>query len=209
VSLEKGLSDLRIGVALSGIFGGAEEDVANAIELAAGVFEGLGASVERILIDSDVPGGIVTTEASVIYEDSLGRSPELFSDRIRGMLLTAQQRPVRYYATARRQQETLRRAFEVALAQVDVIVTATTPMAAPKFGELSEAEASRLLTRYTQPINFVGLPALSLPCGTTADGMPIGMQVVGRPWSEAQICAVGMAFEAERDSTWPSPPVVG
>ena len=52
-----------------------------------------------------------------------------------------------------------------------------------------------VLTRLTAPFNFTGLPALSLPCGVTQDGLPIGLQVVGAPWAERRVLRVGRAYE--------------
>jgi len=52
-----------------------------------------------------------------------------------------------------------------------------------------------LLTRFTAPFNLTGLPALSLPCGFSSDGLPIGLQIVGRPWAEAAVLRAGQAYE--------------
>jgi aspartyl-tRNA(Asn)/glutamyl-tRNA(Gln) amidotransferase subunit A len=193
--LDQDIREVRVGLALDGIFSGSDHGLAQAVERAAQALESAGARVRRVLIDGDVPGGIITTEGSVLYEEELARAPELFGDRVRNMFLAARDRPVRYYAESRRRQDLLRRTFELALEDVDVIITPSTPTAAPRFSGLDTTTASRSLTMYTGPANLTGLPALSVPCGVTDENLPVGMQIIGRRWAERQICSVGMAFE--------------
>jgi aspartyl-tRNA(Asn)/glutamyl-tRNA(Gln) amidotransferase subunit A len=93
-------------------------------------------------------------------------------------------------------------AFEVA----DVIVTPTVPIAAPPIGETTarwgeETEAlGSTLTRFTRPFNLTGLPAVSIPCGFTADGLPVGMQIAGKAFDESTVLRVAYAYE--QASTW-------
>jgi len=68
-------------------------------------------------------------------------------------------------------------------------------------------EAARTLTRFTAPFNFTGLPALSLPCGFTASGLPIGLQVVGGHWREADVLRAGEAFEQATEWHLRKPPL--
>jgi aspartyl-tRNA(Asn)/glutamyl-tRNA(Gln) amidotransferase subunit A len=60
---------------------------------------------------------------------------------------------------------------------------------------LDAVATASVLTRLTSPFNFTGLPALSVPCGVTADGLPMGLQIVGAPWAERRVLRVGHAFE--------------
>jgi aspartyl-tRNA(Asn)/glutamyl-tRNA(Gln) amidotransferase subunit A len=71
--------------------------------------------------------------------------------------------------------------------------------AAPPISGPDALELARWLTRYTAPFNLTGLPALSLPCGFTSDGLPIGLQMVARPWGEARLLQAGYAFEQATD----------
>jgi aspartyl-tRNA(Asn)/glutamyl-tRNA(Gln) amidotransferase subunit A len=57
-----------------------------------------------------------------------------------------------------------------------------------------------LLTRFTRPFNYLGLPALAVPCGFLASGLPVGMQLVGRPFAEAEVLRLGHAFQ--RATEW-------
>ncbi|MCZ7551520.1 MAG: amidase family protein [Anaerolineales bacterium] len=71
----------------------------------------------------------------------------------------------------------------------------TTPITAPPIEGKDALELAGLLTRYTAPFNLTGFPALSLPCGLAEDGLPVGLQLVAPPWSEARLLRAGAAFE--------------
>jgi len=75
------------------------------------------------------------------------------------------------------------------------LLTPATPITAPVIEGLDSIEAARQLTRCTAPFNLAGLPALSLPCGLSAAGLPIGLQIVAAPWNEARVLRAGRAFE--------------
>jgi aspartyl-tRNA(Asn)/glutamyl-tRNA(Gln) amidotransferase subunit A len=103
-----------------------------------------------------------------------------------------------------------------AFASVEVLATPTLPLCA---WEVSEShveiagQAEHVLHacwRFTYPWNLTGLPALSLPCGF-AEGLPVGLQLIGRPFDEAMILRVGHAYEAaiRWHERWPPEPVVG
>ena len=104
------------------------------------------------------------------------------------------------YALARRTRDELRRAYAVALSEWDAILLPTTPTTAPlRDGEDAVAAAARL-TAYTSPFNLTGLPAISIPCGFDTAGLPIGLQLVARPWAEARLLRIARAYE--RATTW-------
>jgi aspartyl-tRNA(Asn)/glutamyl-tRNA(Gln) amidotransferase subunit A len=85
--------------------------------------------------------------------------------------------------------------------QIDVLFTPATPLPAPRIGQAtvtlggSEEDTRLASTRFMRGINALGLPAISLPCGSTADGLPSGLQIVGRAWAEKQILSVAAAME--------------
>ncbi|MCA2002627.1 MAG: amidase, partial [Chloroflexi bacterium] len=68
-------------------------------------------------------------------------------------------------------------------------------------------ERARLLTRFTAPFNLTGLPALSVPCGFTKEGLPIGLQIVSRAWNEAGVLRAGYAFEQATEWHKRKPPL--
>jgi len=99
------------------------------------------------------------------------------------------------YALARRKQVEGRRRFELFFEKFDILLLPTTPFPAPPVEETGAIEAARQLTRFTAPFNLTGLPALTLPCGFTKMGLPVGLQIVTKHWAEAKVLQAGYAFE--------------
>jgi Asp-tRNA(Asn)/Glu-tRNA(Gln) amidotransferase A subunit family amidase len=104
------------------------------------------------------------------------------------------------YIQQRRELEEARRSIRAVFAEVDVLVTPTMPIPAPMIAELKASpEALRpaelKLLRNTRPFNVWGLPAISVPCGFTEDGLPIGLQIAGPHWREDLVLRVAYAYE--------------
>jgi aspartyl-tRNA(Asn)/glutamyl-tRNA(Gln) amidotransferase subunit A len=103
-----------------------------------------------------------------------------------------------YYRQAQKVRTLLARDFQKAFAEVDVIVTPTTPTAAFKLGEKVDDPVSMYLADiFTVTADLVGIPGVSVPCGSTKDGLPIGVQILGRHFDEATILRVGHVVEHE------------
>ena len=101
-----------------------------------------------------------------------------------------------YYLKAQKARTLVRQDFESTLRQCDAIVAPTTPTTAFKIEEMTEDPLRMYLSDvFTVPANLAGLPALSLPCGFDRAGLPIGMQIIGRPFDEATVLRLGHAFE--------------
>jgi aspartyl-tRNA(Asn)/glutamyl-tRNA(Gln) amidotransferase subunit A len=92
-------------------------------------------------------------------------------------------------------------AFTAAMADVDALVAPTLPITAQPLGQVDTTAAGLdesvrfALTRLPGPTNLLGLPSLSLPCGVSTAGLPVGVQLIGRAWSEATLYRVGHALE--------------
>jgi aspartyl-tRNA(Asn)/glutamyl-tRNA(Gln) amidotransferase subunit A len=95
--------------------------------------------------------------------------------------------------------------FQAAFDRVDAIVAPVTAVSATRIGQrhaeiAGEMETVRsALVRLNRPANFTGHPAISLPCGFTREGLPIGMQLIGPRWSEARLLAIAFAYEQATD----------
>ncbi len=100
--------------------------------------------------------------------------------------------------TARRSREEYRERMEDAVAEVDLVVTPTLPVVAPRIGEGAPGDIGvrEALVSRTFPFNALGWPALALPCGTAEDGLPASVQIVGRAGADALVLAAGLALEA-------------
>jgi aspartyl-tRNA(Asn)/glutamyl-tRNA(Gln) amidotransferase subunit A len=102
-----------------------------------------------------------------------------------------------YYNRARRVRTLIRRDFEEAFAAgVDAILTPTTPSAAFPLGSASDDPVQMYLNDvFTVTVNLAGLPGVSVPAGLDAAGLPLGLQLIGRPWEEGEMLAAAQAIE--------------
>jgi aspartyl-tRNA(Asn)/glutamyl-tRNA(Gln) amidotransferase subunit A len=113
-----------------------------------------------------------------------------------------------YYVRAQKVRTLIREDFTRAFTQVDALVTPTSPVPAFKLGEkVNDPLSMYLMDVCTLPCNLAGLPGLSLPCGFTKAGLPIGLQLMGRPFDEAKLLRIARAFEREHDYTRRQAPI--
>lgn len=190
----------RVALAQDEFFAKADEQVLTAVRKAAETFKALGAQVS----EAEFPGayeaakanGLMTpSDAAAFYRDQLQDRPQDFGEDVRQRLQSGAAYISTEYILARRSQTVLRRQFESFFSTFDILLTPTTPVPAPLLEGPNAVEQARLLTRFTAPFNLTGLPALSVPCGFTGDGLPMGLQIVGRPWAESKILNAGFAYE--------------
>jgi aspartyl-tRNA(Asn)/glutamyl-tRNA(Gln) amidotransferase subunit A len=106
-----------------------------------------------------------------------------------------------YYLKAQQVRSLIKKDFDLAFQHCDAIVTPTSPTTAFKLGEKTQDPLQMYLSDiYTISINLAGLPALSLPCGFDSDGLPIGMQIIGKHFDESTI--LGVAYSYEQSTDW-------
>lgn len=204
--LAEGARGLRVGVA-RGLFEPADAEVLAAVESALRTLARLDATVT----DVDVPElpvnevfGVMIAEAKEIHADTLAhRMDDLGRDL--QLYLSPPVGDAVWMASALRQARDYASAVRGVLESVDVLVSPTCPIAAPPIGaDVVQVGPIEMQTFFamalrTAPFNIAGLPALSLPCGFTSGGMPIGLQIVGRPFDEATVLRVGHAYEQVTD----------
>jgi Asp-tRNA(Asn)/Glu-tRNA(Gln) amidotransferase A subunit family amidase len=99
------------------------------------------------------------------------------------------------YSRARFKQRAFRQAVSHLFREIDLLVFPTTPIVAPVISESGTLAVSQLLLRHTGPFNLAGLPVITVPCGFSSDGLPIGLSIAGRPWEEALVLRAGHAFQ--------------
>ena len=104
-----------------------------------------------------------------------------------------------FYLRAQKVRTLIRQDFLNAYREVDALLTPTSPVPAFKLGEKSDPLALYLCDIYTIGVNLAGLPALSVPCGFTAGGLPIGLQLIGQPFAEANLLAMARVYEQAHD----------
>jgi len=201
---EGGARGIRIGVLGAPFSEDWQPAVAEAFERSLSVLERLGArraSLDARPLDQAYTAvhAIVASEAGAIHEPWLRERPDAYGLLLRqtlayGFIVTGAD-----YVNARREQARVTAALEALLDQVDVLVTPTLPRTALAVGEPTPREPRQAWNRLLVPFNLAGLPALSLPCGFDEDGLPIGLQIVGRAFGEATMLRVGLAFERETE----------
>jgi aspartyl-tRNA(Asn)/glutamyl-tRNA(Gln) amidotransferase subunit A len=198
--LERGVDGWRVALADDSFFTQADPEVLAAVQAAAGVFERLGARVDKVEIPNGqeaarANGLMVTSDAAAYHRERLRDRPENFGADVRQRLETGAAYTSTEYVIARRLQVEFRSQLERFFDDYELLLAPATPVAAPLLEGRDAVEQARTLTRFTAPFNLSGLPALSVPCGFTANGLPIGLQIVARPWGEAKLLRAAYAYE--------------
>jgi aspartyl-tRNA(Asn)/glutamyl-tRNA(Gln) amidotransferase subunit A len=198
--IEDAIKDVRVVIPTNHFFDGVDTEVDVAVREAARVLVSLGATVtEMALPRAELLGptqrAILLTDAAAVHREHLReRAADIGAD-VLTRLRTGQTFTGMDYAQARRDRDELRREWLAVLREHDVILSPTTPITAPpRDGEDAVAAAQRL-TANTSPFNLTGLPAVSVPCGFTQAGLPIGLQLAAGPWREALLLRVARAYE--------------
>jgi len=135
------------------------------------------------------------SDGAAVHRDRLKEHPDWFGEDIRRRLEEGAKTTSTEYILARRTQAEVRKRCEHFFESHDLLILPTTPITAPTIEGHDAVEQAGRLTRFTAPFNLAGLPALSLPCGFTKDGLPIGLQIVSRAWADARVLNAGYAFE--------------
>ena len=198
---------VRIGWPENYYFARAAGDVKAAVEKAARQAEQIGARVIPVRVPDvealNAAGRVILlAEASALYEPYLARRGDFGAD-VLALLDQGRLVPATDYVNAQRLRKALAAEFRELFDRIDCLFTPTTPITAPRIGqkevELDGAreDARIATTRLVRGFNVLGFPALSIPCGHSADGMPIGLQMIARPFEENLLLALGEALEAQ------------
>jgi len=206
--MERPVHDIRVGIDASVLDDNVDGQIVGAVHQAAATLQRLGARVQSITLPDYAPlrvaaATILLAEASAYHDESLQTTPELYSDAVRKRLRQGLTVRGIDYVHAQDERFKARARFLEIFQNFDVIITPTSvinPMT------IDEVRAEMILpaddpvkyrTRFTAPLNLMGLPGLSIPCGVTDDGMPIGMQLIGRPFAESTLFALANRYEQE------------
>lgn len=196
---------LRLGVPDAHFFERLDPEVEAAVRRALQQAEALGASVQPVrlpdMVALNTAGMVVQySEVAAVLEPHLGNrsrfGPDVLALVDQGRFLAAAD-----YVNAQRLRRQAQLDFRRVWDEIDCLVTPTTAIPAPRIGETlvrigdREEEVRSAATRLVRSFNALGLPALSLPCGMTAAGLPVGLQIVGPPFAEARILRAAAALE--------------
>lgn len=215
---ETNLRGLRIGVPENFYFEQLDPEVESHCRQALRTFESEGAILEPIRLPdieemNTVARVILLAEASAVHIRNLQSRPEDFGEDQVALLDQGRFISAVDYLNAQRRRRELCQAFARAFEKVDILAAPAVSVLPAKIGqtELSirgETHDVRLsTTRNCRALNLTGLPLLTLPCGFSADGLPVGLQLVGDAYDERRILAAGAGFQSVTDFHLQRPPV--
>ncbi|MFI1919397.1 amidase [Nocardia sp. NPDC020380] len=201
------LKGLRIGVPRNYYFDHVTPAIETTVRRAISELESQGAQ----LVEVEIPmtryiqatqWGLMVPEATAFHEKTLRTIPELYQPDVRILLEAGELMPAGDYLRAQRARTLMQQAWARVFEEVDVIAAPTVPLTAVQSGtdaitwpDGNNEGVSDAYVRLSAPANITGIPALSIPVGHDTDGMPIGMQLLARPFEEPALLRVGHAYE--------------
>jgi aspartyl-tRNA(Asn)/glutamyl-tRNA(Gln) amidotransferase subunit A len=211
------LKGLRIGVPTAFYVDDLDADVAKVLDETIAVLKREGADIVKVELPDQrqltaACQLVLATEAAAYHKRWLIERPQDYGAQVLMRLQNGLSIPGVLYLEAMRWRGPALSAYMAATAGVDAVLAPVAPVAAPTIAESdvgnspnAEAVIQRL-TRFTRPINYLGLPSLSIPTGFSAKGLPIGMQLIGRSFDEATLLTIGAAFQRVTDFHEKVPP---
>jgi aspartyl-tRNA(Asn)/glutamyl-tRNA(Gln) amidotransferase subunit A len=209
-ALADDIRGMRVAVPTNYFFDDVQPAVGDAVVEAVKRLEKLGAIIVPIavpgingIVDSWLP--IALAEAATYHQQSFRAKADLYGEDVRFLLEAGELTLATTYINAQRVRLAWKAALASAMRDVDVMVTPTLPNTAMRVGETvsrigsKEESVFAVSARFCAPFNMVGLPAASIPCGFAPNGLPIGLQIVGKPFDEAAVLRLGHAFESNTD----------
>lgn len=205
--LAGGCKHLRIGVVPGYFFEHLQAPVHDAVKEALATFVDLGAQLVDVEI-RNIHGNISaqltieSAEPSTYHQRTLRERPQDYGDDVRTLLEAGELLLATHYLQAQRYRALLRSEFLEAFRRVDVFVCPSLPFVATRLGETTveivpgqPEDMLSAIMQFTGVASLTGLPSLNVPCGFDPDGLPIGMQLIGRPFAEATLLRAGHAFQ--------------
>jgi aspartyl-tRNA(Asn)/glutamyl-tRNA(Gln) amidotransferase subunit A len=216
------LRGLRVGVPANYFFDDADQPVVAAIDAALAVLQERGARISRFdlpLMDAVAAyGGIVSrAEVAPIHAEWMRTDPQAYGAHISGRMYPGFAIPAAYYIEALSRRGPVLRGFAAEVfSKVDVLATPTIRTCLPTLRETDidhgppgTEHRFMAVSANTRPFNYLGLPAVSVPCGFDPNGCPIGLQIAGRPFGEGRILKVAGAYQSDTDWHLVRPPIPG
>jgi aspartyl-tRNA(Asn)/glutamyl-tRNA(Gln) amidotransferase subunit A len=212
--LDEEIAGLRVCFPREFFWEEVDEEVEAAVRASAQTFADLHAHVDEISLEilddlADLRAGVNLTavETYLHYRDYLENYPDRFDPIVVPRMMAGKEIKAVDFLRQQIAWADLRRRALRALESVDFLITPTTPFAAPLVddAEANYAQVNNLCLRNTSAVNLLGLCAISLPCGLTREGLPIGLQLIGRPFDEARLLRLAYAYEQATGCTQQNP----
>ena len=219
-ALDGDLRGLRVGVPTNYFSDGGDPAVLAAVEMALAILASRGAVIVPLalpLMDAvSAYGGIISrVEGGAIHAQWLRDRPADYAVHLSARLYSGFAIPGTYYVEALSRRGPILQAFaREVFAKVDVLATPTIRTCLPTLAETDidhgppgTERRFMAVSANTRPFNYLGLPAISIPCGFDPNGCPIGLQIAGRPFAEARVLIVADAYQRDTDFHQRRPPV--
>jgi Asp-tRNA(Asn)/Glu-tRNA(Gln) amidotransferase A subunit family amidase len=204
--IRKGVKSFRIGVPRQYFFDRIQPDVRRTVLAAIAVFERLGAAVSEVDLKgmeqtAELSAEITGDEALAYHGKWLEQRPQDYGRDVRSRLRRSQKNTAAAYIQAQQAMRAYRARLARVLDSVRLLLAPTLPVVAPGLNQKevriggSREDVRLALLRLTRPANLSGLPAISIPCGFSSEGLPVGLQLIGRPLDEATLLRAAYAYE--------------
>jgi aspartyl-tRNA(Asn)/glutamyl-tRNA(Gln) amidotransferase subunit A len=208
--LGRDVRGLKMGIPTDYYFDLVDPEVETAVRHAIAALEKLGMARRAVALPMMQYAGALRiagmADSLVVHEPFLATRRQDYGPDVLYRTLAGQFVLARDYAKAMKVQRLIKEEYARVLQEVDVLITPTAPVPAPPIGAKTvtlggsahavRGPGSGMISRNTSPSNATGLPAISVPCGFTAAGLPIGLQCIARPFEEALLFQVAHAYEA-------------
>jgi aspartyl-tRNA(Asn)/glutamyl-tRNA(Gln) amidotransferase subunit A len=201
-ALRASVSALRLGTPRAVFYDNIDPEIEAAMSTALAVLRRLTAGFREVSLqpisDMIVPN-IVLAENYAFHAPYFAKTPQLYHAAISRNLRQGSEVTAAAYIQSRRDLDGARREIGAVFSNADLLVTPTTAMPPPTIEEAVRLGIEVELNRNTAPFNVYGLPTISIPCGFTSSGLPIGMQISGPRFGEAKVLALAHAYEQATD----------
>jgi aspartyl-tRNA(Asn)/glutamyl-tRNA(Gln) amidotransferase subunit A len=192
---------LRVGIPRAYFYDDLDHEVRAAVEQALAVIGTLVAEMDEVHIEVATSRTVQAAESFAYHAVDIARTPEIYQPETLRRIRSGANISAAEYIQRRRELDQERRRAHDFFADVDLLVTPTIPIPAPAITELKKdpdalRPAELALLRNTRPFNVWGLPAISVPCGFTKSGLPIGLQIAGPHWREELALRLAQAYES-------------
>jgi aspartyl-tRNA(Asn)/glutamyl-tRNA(Gln) amidotransferase subunit A len=194
---------LRVGIPRAFFYEALHPEIEGAMNAAVSLI-GKMASVREIEMPASNDTTILRAEAYAYHSENVKKHPELYQPETLKRIRAGEDVTTPAYIQARREVNQHRHTIGKVFETVDLLITPTTPV--PPFtvsellADMDNLRAKELqCLRNTRPFNILGLPTISVPCGFTKTGLPIGMQITGAPWAEGNVLRLGLAYEQQTE----------
>jgi aspartyl-tRNA(Asn)/glutamyl-tRNA(Gln) amidotransferase subunit A len=192
---------LRIGIPRNFFFDNLDTEIAGAAENAIQVFRAMGCEIrDEIRLDVPTDRTLSSAESWAYHREYVARSPELYQAATLMRIQSGKNISTEGGERARQELAASRDAIKKVFQEADVLLTPTVPIPPPSIVELKDnpeklRPVELTMLRNTRPFNVWGVPALSIPCGITDDGLPIGLQLAAQAWREGTLLRAAYAYD--------------